>query len=192
MLLSARILNNVVDVNTFEVCMTLELTQGDAPTIYFALIDASVNKHKDPHGQRYVAPSDATLKVVLQDINTAVTLTKYATRPFPGDQSIWSISFNPVTDATSMASLLGTYALKLTLTEPGTTLPAAWSATTVYALDDLVSYSGGLFRSFQSLNLNNTPGEVAIWWVQMNTVNTKVISGFVSQAISIARSSPEF
>lgn len=192
MLLSARILNNVVDVNTFEVVSSLEVVQGDTPDLYFALIDASVNKHNTPHGQRYVAPSTATLKVVVQDINSAVTVTKYATRPFPGDQSIWKVTYNPVTDATTIGALVGTYALKLTLTEPGTTLPAVWDIATNYGLDALVAYLGGLFRSLQTNNLGNTPGADDIWWEQMNTTPTKVISGFVSQALSIARASQEF
>lgn len=192
MLLSARILNNVADVNHFEVVTSVEVVQGDAPDIFFALVDASVNKHDSPPHRRFVAAAGATLKVVLQDINTAVTLTKYAVRPFPGDQSIWRISFDPTTDATAMAGLVGTYALKLTLTEPGTVLPAAWDALVNYGLDTQVSYLGGLWRSLNVNNLGNVPVAGSVWWVQMNIAYTKVTSGFVSQAISIARSTPEF
>jgi hypothetical protein len=193
MLLSARILNNVADVNHFETVVSLEVVQGDAPDIYIALVDASVEKHNVPPYRRYVAPTGSTLKVVIQDIDTAVTLTKYATRPFSGDQSIWKVAYTQPADITSIASMAGTYALKLTLTEPGTTLPDVWSDIVDYNFEDLVSLADGtLWRSLQSSNLNNVPGVGNVWWSQMAVVFPKVLSGFVSQAISIARSSPEF
>ena len=192
MLLSALMLNGVCDINHWDVVQTLEITQGDAPDIYFVLNDASVSKTKDPHGRRYVASAGATLQIVIQDIDSAVTLTKYATQPFPEDKSIWKVSFDPVTDGPSMSGLAGTYALKLRLTEPGTVLPAAWVISTNYALDALVSYLGGVWRSLQVNNLGNQPDISPLWWVRMNATPTKVTSGFVTQAINIARTVQEF
>jgi hypothetical protein len=192
MLLSARILNNVEGVNAFEVVPSLEVVQGDAPDIYLALIDASCDKRFDPPGRRYVPRAGATLKVVLQDINTAVTMTTYATQPFSGDKSIWKVAFNPTVNAASIAGLAGTYALKLTLVEPGTTMPAAWDTGTIYDLDSLVSYSGGIFRSLQNTNLAQVPGADDFWWEQMHTTYTRTLSGFVQQAVSVSRASPEF
>lgn len=192
MVLSARMLNGVADVNHFEVVQTLEAIQGDCPDIYFVLIDASVEKTKDPSGRRYVAATGSTLQVTLRDINSSVTLTKYATQPFSGDLSIWKVTYDPVTDSTKWASLVGTYALKLTLTEPGTTLPAAWAIGTTYALDATVSYLGGMWRSLQTNNTGNQPDTATAWWVRMNTTPTKVLSGFAGQAVSIARATQEF
>jgi len=193
MLLSARILNNVADVNHFETVVSLEVVQGDAPDIYITLVDASVEKHNVPPYRRYVAPTGSTLKVVLQDIDSSVTLTKYATRPFSGDQSIWKVSYTQPADVASIAGMAGTYALKLTLTQPGTTLPAVWDVATTYDVDELVSMADGtMWRSLQTANLANSPGADDIWWEAMAVVFPKVLSGFVSQAISIARASPEF
>jgi len=192
MLLSARMLNNVNDVNNFEVVQTLEMVKGDVAVIYLALIDASTEKHRDPTGRRYCAATGSTLKVVIQDINTAVTLTKYATRPFAADQSIWKVTLDLVMDAVAIAGLCGTYALKLTLVEPGTTMPATWLIGTTYGLDVLTTYSGGLWRSLQVGNTGNQPDISPIWWVQMNVTPAKYYSGFVSQAVSIARTSQEF
>jgi hypothetical protein len=192
MLLSARMLNGVADVNHFEAVQTLEFTQGDAPDIYFVLVDASADKALNPAGRRFVAGAGATLQVTLQDIDSSVTLVKYATQPFPEDKSIWKFSFDPVTDSAAMAGLVGTYALKLKLTEPGPVLPAAWAIGTTYAVDTLVSYLGGLWRSLQNANVGNQPDTSPLWWVRMNTVTTKVTSGFVGQAINIARTVQEF
>lgn len=192
MLLSALMLNGLCDINHWEFVQTLETTQGSAPDIYFQLIDASVNKTKDPLGRRYIAGAGATLQVVIQDIDTAVTVTKYATQPYADDKSIWKISFNPVTDSVAIAGLVGTYALKLLLTEPGTVLPAAWVIGTNYPLDATVSYLGGAWRSLQANNLGNQPDTSPLWWLQLNSVPTRVTSGFVSQAINIARTVQEF
>jgi hypothetical protein len=118
MLLSARMLNGVADVNHFEVVPTLEFTQGDAPDIYFVLVDASVEKTKDPAYRRYCPAALATLQVTLRNVDSSISLTKTATQPFPtADTSIWKVSFNSVSDAAAIAGLKGTYALKLVLTE---------------------------------------------------------------------------
>lgn len=192
MLLSARILNNVADVNHWEAVQTLEMTQGDAQDIYFTLVDASVEKTKDPIGRRYVAGAGATLQVVIQDMDTAVTLTKYAAQPFPGDLSIWKLTLDPVADAVAIAGLVGTYAMKLRLTEPGVALPAAWAIGTTYAVDATVAYLSVPWRSLQSGNVGHQPDTSPLWWARMNYVPTKVTSGFVSQAINIARTVQEF
>lgn len=192
MLLSARMLNNLSDINHFDVVQTFEVTQGDAPDIYFVLIDASVEKLRDPAGRRHVAVAGATLQVVIQDIDSSITVTKFASQPFPQDLSIWKVSFDPVTDGPSIAGLMGTYALKLKLTEPGTVLPAAWGRGTNYALDATVSYLGGAWRSLQANNLGNQPDISPLWWLRLNSVPTRVTSGFVTQAINIARTVQEF
>ena len=194
MLLSARMLNGVADVNHFETVATLEMTQGDIQDVYFVLIDASVEKTRDPAGRRYVAEAGASLQVTIQDIDSAVTVVKLATRPFAGDQSIWKVTLDPLVDAVSIPAICGTYALKLKLTEPGVPnpLPAAWANLTTYGLNDLVIFGAALWRSLQVGNLGNSPDVSPLWWVQMNIVPAKSHSGFVSHALSVARTTQEF
>ncbi len=196
MLLSARLLNDLADVNTFDVVTVLESVAGDQLPFFFQTVDASAEKLANPPGRRYVAAVGATLKVVLQSLNSAQTISAYCTRPFAGDQSIWKFVWPipPFPNTYDPTKTLGTFALKMTLVEPGTTMPAAWAIATNYAADNLVSYLGGLFRSLQANNLGNTPtgGNTDVWWVQMNIVQPRTFSGFYSQALSIASASPEF
>lgn len=194
MLLSARLLNNVCDINSFELTQTLEISAGDTSEIYLQLTDASVDKTRDPAGRRYIPPSGSTLQITIEDIDSSVSITKVATQPFLLDASIWRIAFDPIADATAIAGLQGTYALKLTLIEPTypNPLPAAYAAGTTYDLDDLVIYSGKLYRSLQDLNTGRTPGTEPLWWTQMNIIWGCTRTGFVGQAINFYRTSPEF
>jgi hypothetical protein len=111
MLLSARILNDVGGVNTFSYAQVAEFTEGDAPTIYFQLIDESLDRDSRPAGRRYMPAAGATLQVVIHNIDDAKTATRFATQPFAQDPSIWSISLL-TTD-----TVRGTCSVKLTLTE---------------------------------------------------------------------------
>jgi len=192
MLLSCWMLSGVADQNHFEIVPSLEMSQGDVSDIYFVLSDFSANKTATPPGRRYIAAPGSTLLVVIKDIDNAVTVSKYATRPFVQDGSIWKLSLNAITDAVAIAGLIGTYALKLTLVEPGTTMPAAWGAGTSYDTGDLVSYLGGMWRSLQDTNQGNIPDDTLVWWQPMSVVSAKTHSGFVSQALSIARITQEF
>jgi hypothetical protein len=196
MLLSARLLSGVTDVNTFEVVTTLEMTQGDQQDVYFQLIDASVQKFASPKGRRYIPPSGASLRVTVQSLDSNQTLVGSATQPFSGDLSIWKFRWPlpPYQNADyDPDSVVGTFALKLVLTEPGTTLPAAWSDATTYDVDELVSVDDNqLWRSLQADNLNNTPGADDIWWEQMNITPTRTLTAFVSQALNIALAAAEF
>jgi len=116
MLLSARVLKNVVDVNTFEYATEACFTEGDGPAVYLQLVDV----HKDceghgyhPGGRRYMPTAGATLSVVVENIDDDKKLTRTATQPFSNDPSIWKIQFMS-TDPTR-----GTANLRLILTEPG-------------------------------------------------------------------------
>lgn len=117
MLLSARVLDNCVNVNTWDYANQISFTQGDTVTVYIQLID--LNKDKPggpvyPSGRRYVPANGASLQVSIPSIQTApvnLNLTKIATQPFTGDGSIWSFTVN------SSDNLTGTYTLLLTLTE---------------------------------------------------------------------------
>lgn len=114
MLLSARFLNDVANVNSFEYAQVGQFTKGEAASIYFQLIDESLDgalKGFQPAGRRYVPATGATLSVVVNSIDNAKKITRVATNPFPDDRSIWKLDFL-ATDTIS-----GTATLQLTLTE---------------------------------------------------------------------------
>lgn len=116
MLLSAHLLNNVSDVNHFEVVSTLETVQGDTSDIYFRLTDASVDKSFDPPGRRYIPAVGSAVRVTITDIDEGTSIEVQATQPFADDRSIWKLAHAPQSGA-DLSALVGTYALKLRLTE---------------------------------------------------------------------------
>ena len=114
MLLSARLFNDCQSVNSWENAAVIEFSQGDPTTAFFQLIDQSLDRAIDgfnPSGRRYVPATGATLKCVVESIDSAKAITRLATQPFASDPSIWSLGF--------IASDLiqGTCNLRLTLTE---------------------------------------------------------------------------
>lgn len=93
MLLSARMLKDVANVNVWETDTSLSWTQGDSLTIYFQLVDLNVDKSSqgfNPVGRRYVPASGATLQVTIDNIDDAKKVTRFAVQPFANDGSIWS------------------------------------------------------------------------------------------------------
>lgn len=117
MLLSARPLINVSGVNDFEISDTVSFTQGDALYVYFQLIDQNKDRTIQgfkPSGRRYVPASGSTLSVVIPSVDSTRIITKTATNPYSSDTSIWRIQI------TASDALVGTYSLKLTLTEGAT------------------------------------------------------------------------
>lgn len=118
MLLSARMLKDVSSVNSFESDTQLSWTESDALTIYFQLIDISLDKPEQgfqPGGRRYVPATGSTLSVVMENIDDSKAITRLAVQPFSQDGSIWSLSIL-ATD-----KIRGTPQLRLTLTEPSKT-----------------------------------------------------------------------
>jgi hypothetical protein len=116
MRLSARILENVASVNAWDYAQVGEFTEGDAPTIYFQLVDLSKDRAERgfvPAGRRYVPSAGATLSVTLDNIDDARKITKTATQPYAQDPSIWALVL------TTADKLRGTVNMKLTLTESG-------------------------------------------------------------------------
>ena len=117
MLLSCRFLNKVADVNTFSYTNQLNFTQGDTPTIYLQIVDASVDLPSEgfnPPYRRYMPQPGATLKVTLDNLNTSKKVVRFATQPFPLDPSIWSF---PIL---STDQIVGTVSVLLQLTEGST------------------------------------------------------------------------
>lgn len=96
MLLSARFLNQVASVNSFEYADNAQWTAGDTVTLYFQLADLTLDRPSGgyfPAGRRYMPASGATLNVTLANVDTAVQLVRAATQPYPTtDPSIWSVS----------------------------------------------------------------------------------------------------
>lgn len=114
MLLSARPLKDVSDVNSFQHDLQLAWTQGDALDVYFQLIDASLDRPDqgfNPGGRRFCPADGATLSVVLENLDDEKKITRAATQPFEGDSSIWKLTIN-ATD-----KIRGTPHMRLTLTE---------------------------------------------------------------------------
>lgn len=118
MLLSARFLNDVANVNSFEYADVAEFTEGDPASVYFQLIDASLDKSLDgfvPAGRRYVPAAGATLQVTVETIDDAKVITRQATQPFANDGSVWKLDF------LASDKIRGTANLRLKLTEGSVT-----------------------------------------------------------------------
>lgn len=117
MLLSARMLNAVAGVNSFEIVDSARFSQGDTVTIYFQLVDSSLDTSSrgfSPSGRRYIPATGATLQVILTNIDDAVQVVRYATVAYPADdRSIWSVS------VLSSDKIAGTADMVLKLTEGG-------------------------------------------------------------------------
>lgn len=113
MLLSARLLTDVASVNRYnypaEGCV--EFNEGDAPTIYFQLVDLSAHPDGRPRGRRYMPAAGATLSVTMLSIDDGSTVVVSASQPYANDTSIWAFSL------TSVQTIPGTRAMKLALTE---------------------------------------------------------------------------
>jgi hypothetical protein len=148
MLLSARLLNNVTDVNHFDSVMAQEMNQGGQTQVYFQLIDLSQDCERSPRGRRYVPGAGAMLSVIVQHLDNAKKLVKTATQPFPTtDPSIWSFVINS-TDT----SVRGTVDLVLTLSE-GTVvrncrLQGALRVTPIVPVELYPNTSGNIWPSF--------------------------------------------
>jgi hypothetical protein len=119
MLLSARMLEDLVDVNHFGFATQVEATEGDSPTFFIQLTDAGLDSAVWPRGRRYMPQAGATLSVTLQVLDSGATVTKVATQPFAQDPSIWSFGL------AANECVPGTRALKLMLTE-GLKVTNAW------------------------------------------------------------------
>lgn len=118
MILSARFLESVCSVNSFDYAgNTIEFTQGDVITVYFQLVDKSLDKKLDPPFKRYMPNATSTLSVVVESIDDAKKITRSATQPFAtSDPSIWALRFL-ATD-----TIRGTCSMRLTLSEGTTTV----------------------------------------------------------------------
>lgn len=134
MLLSARILSNVFDVNNFSYESSYRFVTGNTEAIYFQLVDLAKDSRQqgfNPPGRRYIPlDSNATLSVTIKSVDSRKTVIKEAVAPFPEDASIWVIHLGGE-DAVSGAS-----DLQLKLVENGKAIYGnAARALTAYAKD---------------------------------------------------------
>jgi len=116
MLLSARMLLDAQNVNSFEYARVVEFTQGDTLTAYFQLIDASQDKASQgfvPPGRRFMPAPGALLTCTVENLDSAKQIVRMASQPFAQDPSIWALSILP-TD-----TVKGTSNLRLSLNEGG-------------------------------------------------------------------------
>ncbi len=112
MLLSARWLTNVVDVNTWDYADKVEFNEGDPVSVYFQLNDLSKDK---PLGKRYVPEAGATLQVTVTNLDDSKVYAKVATQVYSTtDASIWRFTISATDDIT------GTPSIQLQLTEGAT------------------------------------------------------------------------
>lgn len=115
MLLSARPLVDVVDVNHYRPATELVVNKGDAAGLYFQLVDLEQLPRAQswmPGGLRYVpSGSPLTLSVEFVNIDAARAFTRFGVQPFAGDGSVWRV------DLMASDVLDGTGALRFTLTE---------------------------------------------------------------------------
>jgi hypothetical protein len=105
MILSARFLDNYVDVNTFDYTTVLSITTSYPPipgqTVRLVLQLVDVSKDKSvagffPAGRRYVWTSgSAKLEVLLASINQATSCSYVATNDSE-DKSIWYVDIPEV------------------------------------------------------------------------------------------------
>lgn len=114
MLLSARMLQNVCDANTFDYVTEVRFTEEDGPAVYFQLIDKQKDRADQgcfPAGRRYAPAAGATLSVVIDNLDDDIKITRAATQPYSNDPSIWRVQL------LSTDPIRGTANLRLTLTE---------------------------------------------------------------------------
>jgi hypothetical protein len=89
MKLSAILLKNVINLNTYEVTDSWQSrvlgTSGEVVSLYLQLID------EDKKKIRYIPSSGTTLSVTFPNLDDTLELTLSATQPFAEDKSIWKV-----------------------------------------------------------------------------------------------------
>jgi len=111
MVLTALPLNSVASVNVWQYDDVIEFTEGDPASVYFQLVDSTLDRSRVPAGKRYVPATAATLVCAVEALNDAKKISRTATNPFPDDRSIWKLDFY------STDSIRGTAGIRFTLTE---------------------------------------------------------------------------
>ena len=112
MLLSARLLDDVQNVNSFQWANRIEFTEGDSPVIYFQLLNKTAFG-----GPRYVPAFAATLMVTFDNVDSAKSFTRAAVQAFPSSSSVWGDSSIYKVTIIPSDYLRGTVSMRFLLTE---------------------------------------------------------------------------
>lgn len=115
MILGARFLTKVSNVNEFDYVQHLEFMEGDEQTFHIQLVDVTQDLDAQgfkPSGKRFVPPSGAALRVIVEVIDDGQKVERFCTNPFPEDRSIFRLEI-----LSSDKLKAGTANLRLILTE---------------------------------------------------------------------------
>ena len=120
MRLSAKLLQNVINVNHWEYANEIYIGEGNVNEFYFQLVNLSKSPNpEDGIGilpefpMRYMSQASAiSIKVFFDSIDDDEEFEINATQPFADDKSIWKISLT-----SSQTPKAG--AIKITVTEDG-------------------------------------------------------------------------
>lgn len=112
MKLGAIILDETSLLNDLKPKNQAEIIPGETAVVIFQLIDQLKVSSDSKWGQRYIPASGATLEATIKSLNSANTIVKGATQPFPDDKSIWQFT---LTSAETQS--MGGINMTLTLTE---------------------------------------------------------------------------
>ena len=106
MLLGARLLENVADINHFEVTGNVTVRSGENNFLYIQLVDLNQNKENDPSGLRFIPQGSVNkVTVIFPSIDDNKEFSRIAVQPFTGDESIWRVEILD-TDTPSSGNLI--------------------------------------------------------------------------------------
>jgi hypothetical protein len=101
MQISARIINNYIDINHFDYGNEWTIRAGEPNTLYFQLIDLDMKARRPgdccghPDGLRHlVQGTPAGVIVTFPSIDDAKKIEAIASNPSPLDTSVWSIQLS--------------------------------------------------------------------------------------------------
>lgn len=114
--LTVRILENLVNVNTYDYTNAHRMYAGTESSVYFQLVDPTKDRGDQgykPEGRRYIPASGATMTVTLDSLDSSKKITdRTVVQPFPSsDPSIWQL------ELLTTDTIVGTTNLRFTLTE---------------------------------------------------------------------------
>ena len=104
MQLSAQILENVHNINSYEIVSEAVLSDSGPNEMYFQIID------KSKHEIRYITQATTySVSALFSDIDDSEEFEIAASQPFADDKSIWKITF-----ASTQIPNSGAFVIKLT------------------------------------------------------------------------------
>lgn len=98
MLLSAKPLKNVMNINSWQYCNAWMVSSGQPFDLYFQLVDLEKDTAISPKGGftdtniRYIPQGTTSAQVVFDALDDDEVITVNASQPFADDKSIWKIS----------------------------------------------------------------------------------------------------